>query len=163
MVVYILPVLYWKYPLRVNSVQTFKTLCLRRKFLPRLISIYQVPWQFLYCFVEKQLILGKFRQENQNYLLMLKLVVMFISDAIHGKYLFFDQFGSKIWIVSLRWNSWTGIWISPIFLGQITAKSQRCLLKMKLGPLEFLDCAEFCSIITFPVLNWKYPFWGNLV
>ena len=49
------------------------------------------------------------------------------------------------------------------FLGQFTAKSQKCLLKMKVRDLDYLDYAELCSMRTFPILNWKYLFWGNLV
>ena len=48
------------------------------------------------------------------------------------------------------------------FLGQFTAKSQKCLLKMKVRDLDYLDYAELCGMITFPILNLKYHFWGNL-
>ena len=34
---------------------------------------------------------------------------------------------------------------------------------MKVRDLDHLDYAELCSMGTFPILNWKYLFWGHLV
>lgn len=39
------------------------------------------------------------------------------------------------------------------FSGQFTAKSQKCLLKMKLRDLDYLHYAELYSMISFPILD----------
>ena len=50
-----------------------------------------------------------------------------------------------------------------IFFWRIWPKKQNCLFKIKLGIYTNLNMLNLMVMFTFSVLDWKYPFWANLV
>ena len=49
------------------------------------------------------------------------------------------------------------------FLGKLGSKNQNCQFKFKFGLYTNLNTWNSMVVLTFSVLDWKHPFWENLV
>ena len=99
----------------------------------------------------------------------------FISDQ---KYTFWANLVQKIKIVSLRWNLvpriiqiWRIQWqcslfffrLKVTFLGKFGLKNQNSQFKLKFGALTNSYMQISVVEFTFSILEWKYPFWANMI
>ena len=54
-------------------------------------------------------------------------------------------------------------WSEVPFLGKFGPKNQNCHFKLKFGSQTNSNMQDSVVLFTFSVLDWKHPFWANLV